>query len=99
MWGSATLFQAIQACCHAVEKVIQTAFLSLSLTYVIQRAVSADSDEDLPSQQLEWKILLKSRKGGLKNGESGGTRRKKEKEEDKMKEWKQGAESTFLLSK
>lgn len=54
---------------------MQPAF-SFSDEFVAKR-LGADSDatSHLPSQQLGWKMLLKSRKGVFRNGESGRKRR------------------------
>lgn len=72
-------------------------FLSLSDMLLTAMQVSTDNDvtQHLPSQKLWRKMLLKSRKGVLKNGESRGTKEKEGGREakDKMNDWKDGNRS------
>lgn len=70
--------QIIRARCHAEEKVSQTGFQPLFLSDKLFAAKQVGDDSDVtqhsPSQKLGWKMLLKSRKGALKNEEPGRTK-------------------------
>lgn len=85
----AAMFQTIQACCHAVGKVIQTAFSLLSGVLFATKQVSTGSDKTLTIATTGMERAFEIKVRGVKERRIWRSRRRWGEERSKIKDQRQ----------